>query len=129
MIQQYLRDASPVAKQLNKAGIPKRPAGARQLGTRKQLYITWIRATYIMVANRKALPYLPKGANIELLTYGQFHPVGEEHRYEDGAEAGRLPRGNQRPDPAVLPGIPRAVVQQRGRDHVGSKPRSRVGCT
>ena len=64
VIQQYLRDLSPVAKQLNKAGIPKDLLALGKLGTRKQLYIPWIQATYIMVANRKALPYLPKGANI-----------------------------------------------------------------
>ena len=39
-----------------------------RLGTNKQLYIPWMQATYIMVANKQALQYLPKGANINALT-------------------------------------------------------------
>ena len=31
-----------------------------------------MQATYVMCANKKALPYLPKGADINSLTWGQF---------------------------------------------------------
>ena len=43
-----------------------------KLGTAQQLYIPWMQATYIMAANKKALPYLPAGADINALTYEQL---------------------------------------------------------
>ncbi len=43
-----------------------------KFGTQHQYYIPWMQATYIMAANRKALPYLPKGASLDHLTYGQL---------------------------------------------------------
>ncbi|MEK9701453.1 MAG: carbohydrate ABC transporter substrate-binding protein, partial [Deltaproteobacteria bacterium] len=42
------------------------------LGTGQQKYLPWMQATYIMAANKKALPYLPKGADINALTYDQL---------------------------------------------------------
>jgi multiple sugar transport system substrate-binding protein len=72
LIPQYLTDLTGVAKELNKAGIPQDLLNLGKLGTKQQLYIPWMQATYIMVANKQALPYLPKGANINALSYGQF---------------------------------------------------------
>jgi multiple sugar transport system substrate-binding protein len=43
-----------------------------KFGTEHQLMIPWMQATYIMVANKKALPYLPQGADINALTYAQL---------------------------------------------------------
>jgi multiple sugar transport system substrate-binding protein len=43
-----------------------------KLGTAHQLYIPWIQATYIMVANKQALTYLPDGADINALSYTQL---------------------------------------------------------
>ena len=43
-----------------------------KLGTDGMKYIPWMQASYIMAANKKALPYLPKGANIDALTYDQL---------------------------------------------------------
>src|SRR5215468_7402779 len=43
-----------------------------KLGTAHQLYIPWMQATYIMVANKEALPYLSAGADINALTYEQL---------------------------------------------------------
>jgi multiple sugar transport system substrate-binding protein len=43
-----------------------------KFGTGRQLFIPWMQATYIMVANKKALPYLPAGADINTLTYAQL---------------------------------------------------------
>jgi multiple sugar transport system substrate-binding protein len=71
-LTQYLIDLSDVAKALQKAGIPAELFTLGKLGTNKQYYIPWMQATYIMVANKKALTDLPKGANINTLTYGQF---------------------------------------------------------
>ncbi|MGZ4391635.1 MAG: ABC transporter substrate-binding protein [Gaiellaceae bacterium] len=67
-----LTDLSGVAGALKKAGIPQSLWNQAKLGTNKQLSIPWMQATYLMAANRKALPYLPKGADLNALTWGQF---------------------------------------------------------
>ena len=41
-------------------------------GGSDQKYIPWMQATYIMAANKKALQYLPKGADLNALTYDQL---------------------------------------------------------
>lgn len=43
-----------------------------RFGTAEQKYIPWMQATYLMAANRKALDYLPEGADINALTYDQL---------------------------------------------------------
>ncbi|QYK41163.1 MAG: carbohydrate ABC transporter substrate-binding protein [Paracoccaceae bacterium] len=43
-----------------------------KLGTSEQKYIPWMQATYLMVANRKALDHLPAGADLNALTYDQL---------------------------------------------------------
>ncbi len=43
-----------------------------KLGTDRQVYVPWMQATYIMAANRKALEYLPEGADLNRLTYDQL---------------------------------------------------------
>ncbi len=37
-----------------------------------QYYIPWMQATYIMAANKEALPYLPEGADVNALTWDQL---------------------------------------------------------
>lgn len=39
-----------------------------KLGTGSLQYIPWMQASYIMAANKEALPYLPDGADIDALT-------------------------------------------------------------
>jgi multiple sugar transport system substrate-binding protein len=43
-----------------------------KLGTRNQQYIPWMQATYVLVANQRVLPLLPRGADRNRLTYGQY---------------------------------------------------------
>ena len=47
-----------------------------KLGTNNQLYIPWMQATYIMVANKQALQYLPQGVDINKITYKQLAAWG-----------------------------------------------------
>ncbi|MEM7461360.1 MAG: ABC transporter substrate-binding protein [Pseudomonadota bacterium] len=42
------------------------------LGTSEQKYVPWMQATYVMAANKKALEYLPDGADVNALTYDQL---------------------------------------------------------
>jgi multiple sugar transport system substrate-binding protein len=72
VVQQYLTNLTSVATELQKAGIPKDLLTLGKMGTKQQLYIPWMQATYIMAANKQALQYLPKGADINHLTYGQL---------------------------------------------------------
>jgi multiple sugar transport system substrate-binding protein len=93
VIQQYLRDLTPVANQLRQAGIPRKLMTLGRLGTRRQLYIPWMQATYIMVANRRALQYLPRGADINALTYGQFHQWAKNITQRTGQRRVAFPAG------------------------------------
>ncbi|MEM8571815.1 MAG: ABC transporter substrate-binding protein [Pseudomonadota bacterium] len=43
-----------------------------KIGTDSMKYMPWMQASYIMAANREALPYLPEGADIDALTYDQL---------------------------------------------------------
>src|SRR5262249_10207103 len=43
-----------------------------KFGTAHQLYVPWMQAGYIMVANKAALPYLPGGADIDALDYEEL---------------------------------------------------------
>jgi multiple sugar transport system substrate-binding protein len=53
-------------------GVPDTLMTLGKFGTAHQLYIPWMQATYIMVANKEALPYLSGGADINALTYEQL---------------------------------------------------------
>jgi multiple sugar transport system substrate-binding protein len=92
-IQQDLMDLTPVAKQLTKAGIPADLMTLGKLGTSKQLYLPWMQATYIMVANKQALPYLPKGADINKLTYGQLFQWAKNIKDKTGQARVAFPAG------------------------------------
>src|SRR5512133_3430743 len=92
-IQQYLTNLNDVAKQLTKAGIPPDLMKLGRLGTNKQLYIPWMQATYIMVANKQALKYLPKGANINALTYAQLLQWAKNMKNQTGQARFGLPVG------------------------------------
>lgn len=56
-------DAAAVAPALMELG---------KLGTGEQKYIPWMQATYMMAANKKALEFLPEGADLNALTYDQL---------------------------------------------------------
>ncbi len=64
-----------------------------KFGTDKQLFIPWMQATYIMVANKKALPYLPKGADINALTYAQLAEWGDALQKATGKRVLGFPAG------------------------------------
>ncbi len=72
-----LEDLTPLATKLADRQIIKEFMTLGKLGTDKQYYIPWMQATYIMVANKKALQYLPTGANIDSLTYTQLAEWGK----------------------------------------------------
>ncbi len=62
-----------------------------KFGTQKQYYIPWIQATYVMVVNKKALQYLPKGADVNNLTYEQLITWGQDIQKATGERLIGLP--------------------------------------
>ena len=74
--QGILTDLTDLAGELAGLGISKDYLELGKLGTDKQLYIPWVQATYIMVARKEALQYLPAGADINDLTWQQLTEWG-----------------------------------------------------
>lgn len=85
-----LMDLSDMVKEFTtgKTAIGKDFMTLGKLGTGRQYYIPWIQATYVMAANKKALPYLPKGANVYRLTYGQLNQWAKAVKAKFGARMG-----------------------------------------
>jgi multiple sugar transport system substrate-binding protein len=67
-----LQPIDDVAAKVADRGIPANLMELGKLGTGQQQYIPWMQATYVMVANKQALPYLPAGADVNTLTYAQL---------------------------------------------------------
>lgn len=63
------------------------------LGTNEQKYLPWMQATYIMAANKKALEYLPEGADINALTYDQLIAWARNLAEKTGSPKFGLPAG------------------------------------
>jgi multiple sugar transport system substrate-binding protein len=61
-----------LAGKLSRRGIPDSLLALGKFGTGHQLYIPWMQASYIMVANKEALSYLPGGADINALSYEEL---------------------------------------------------------
>jgi multiple sugar transport system substrate-binding protein len=87
-----LEDLTPLLHQLQKDRRFAQPAlDSARFGTDKQYYIPWLQATYMMVVNRKALPYLPPGANVNHLTYEQLIAWGQSIQAATGQRLIGLP--------------------------------------
>jgi multiple sugar transport system substrate-binding protein len=71
-------------------------ASALQLGklsSSNQRFIPWMQNTFQMAANRKALQYLPKGADINALTYEQLKQWAKAMKEATGEAKFGLPAG------------------------------------
>ena len=67
-----LQDLTPLVDKVKGRGIPEAYMELGKLGTDKQYFIPWMQATYIAAANKKALDYLPAGADPNALTWEQY---------------------------------------------------------
>ena len=65
------------------------------ISTDKPLYMPWMQATYIMVADKRALPYLPAGADINALTYDQLAQWGRTLMEKTGRRQIGFPAGQR----------------------------------
>lgn len=67
-----LDDVGDVVTKLKDRNINANFLELGKLGASTQYYVPWMQATYLMAANKKALQYLPAGADINTLTYDQL---------------------------------------------------------
>jgi multiple sugar transport system substrate-binding protein len=63
------------------------------LGTSEQKYLPWMQATYIMAANKKALEFLPQGADINAITYDQLIAWAKNMAEQTGSPKFGFPGG------------------------------------
>jgi len=75
-------------------GIPADFVGLGKLGTATQYYVPWMQATYFLAVNKKALQYLPSGADVNALTYDQLIAWGRTITEKTGKRMIGLPAGN-----------------------------------
>ena len=69
----------------------RRPRNLGKLGTKTQYYVPHSQATYVMVANKDVLKYMPKGADINAITYGQLFQWAKAIRKGTGQNRFGLP--------------------------------------
>ncbi len=86
-------DLSDLAASLSSVGVNQTYLGLGKLSTGEQKYIPWMQATYIMAANKKALEYLPAGADINALTYDQLIEWAKTMAEKTGSPKFGLPAG------------------------------------
>jgi multiple sugar transport system substrate-binding protein len=84
-----------LADTLTRRGIPDRLLALGRFGTAHQLYVPWMQASYIMVANKQALPYLPDGADINVLSYDQLAAWARTVEQKTGKRLLGFPAGPQ----------------------------------
>jgi multiple sugar transport system substrate-binding protein len=87
-----LEDLTPLLQRLQKdRKFPQALLDYGKLGTQKQYYIPWLQATYMMAVNKKAMQYLPKGADVNNLTYDQVIAWGQAIQKATGERLFGLP--------------------------------------
>jgi multiple sugar transport system substrate-binding protein len=84
-----LRGINDMANQVK--NLPPALVKHGKLGTQTQYYLPQAQATYVMVANRDVLKYMPKGANMDALTYGQVFAWAKAIRRGTGQARFGLP--------------------------------------
>jgi multiple sugar transport system substrate-binding protein len=84
-----------LAGKLTERGVPDPLLTLGKFGTAHQLYVPWMQASYIMVANKAALPYLPPGADINALSYDQLAAWASSVEQKTGKRLLGFPAGPQ----------------------------------
>lgn len=88
-----LEPLDELAKKLAAGGMPQSVLDLGKLGKPTQQYIPWMQATYVMAAKKEALQYLPKGADINALTYDQLIEWGKNMQVATGQPQIGFPAG------------------------------------
>jgi multiple sugar transport system substrate-binding protein len=90
-----LAPVDDLSGKLTRRGIPNSLLTFGKFGTAHQLEIPWMQTSYIMVANKKALPYLPGGADINALSYDQLAAWASMVQQKTGKRLLGFPAGPQ----------------------------------
>ena len=88
-----LEDLTPLMDKLKDRGFPAPFVELSKFGTDKIYYIPWMQATYVLAANKKALQYLPQGADQNTLTYDQLKEWGQNIQKATGDRKLGFPGG------------------------------------
>ncbi len=88
-----LEPLDDLAKKLAAGGMPQSVLDLGKLGKPTQQYIPWMQATYVMAAKKEALQWLPKGADINALTYDQLIEWGKAMQAATGQPQIGFPAG------------------------------------
>jgi multiple sugar transport system substrate-binding protein len=87
-----LEDLTPLLRRLQQdRRFPRALLDTARFGTDRPYFIPWLQATYMMVVNKKALPYLPAGADVNHLTYEQLIAWGQNIEGATGQKLIGLP--------------------------------------
>ncbi len=84
-----IRPVGDVARQIR--NLPPALVKHGKLGTKTQYFVPHSQATYVMVANKDVIRYLPRGADINALTYGQLFQWAKTIRQRTGQNRFALP--------------------------------------
>lgn len=90
-----LEDIRTAASKLTERTFLPRFAGRGAFGADGTYFIPWMHATYLMAANKRALRYLPKGANLKRLSYEELLEWAAALRQATGAERLGFPAGSK----------------------------------
>jgi multiple sugar transport system substrate-binding protein len=88
-----LQPLDDVAAKLKDRGFPAGLLEAGKFGTGTQYMIPWMQASYVLVVNKQALPFLPAGANVEALTFDQLIAWGKAIQEKTGKRMIGFPAG------------------------------------
>src|ERR1700730_437621 len=90
----YLEDLTPVVQKLGDRGFAPAFMELAHMGTKdKTYYIPWMQATYVLAINKKAIQYLPTGADVNTLTYQQLKDGGAAIQQATGKRMFGFPAG------------------------------------
>ena len=88
-----LDNVDDVLASLKGRKFPKEYLTLGKLGTNNQVYIPWMQATYLMVANKESLKYLPSGVDTNKITYDQLKEWGANIAKATGQKKLGIPAG------------------------------------
>ncbi len=82
-----LEDVSGLVKEISSAGISDGNLTLSKVGTDKNYYVPLEQATYVLAVNKKALAWLPSGADVGGLTYDQLLAWAKAGKAANGGKA------------------------------------------
>ena len=125
----YMDDVSALVQRLSDRNFPPKILELSKFNTDKNYYVPWAQATYVLAINKKALQYLPAGADVNALTYDQLKTVGRQTSPDANRPAQDwFPRRSEGPVRALLRRVSVSVVHRFERCGRLQEPRSGEQC-